>query len=81
MPLARGADQITICRREYKAFNVIAETAIAVVVLAVHIRRNRAADGDEFGARDHGGKEAPRQKDFNEIGEQHSCFNSQPSVL
>ncbi len=58
-----------------------AEGARNVVILAVHVGRDHAADGDEFGPRRHRGKETAGHKDLEDIGQQDARFAGQHTAL
>ena len=63
----RAFDTRSIGAQQFEPNNVVAEAAVYVVVLSMHIVRNRAADGDELGARRHGQKPPPRQNQIDDV--------------
>ena len=48
------------------------EGPVAVMVLAMHVRRDHAADGDEPGPRHHWREPAARHKGLQEVREQYA---------
>ena len=58
-----------------------AEGAGAVVILAVYVGGDHAADGDEFRSRDHRREPAPRRERFEDVREQHAGLAAQQAGL
>ena len=58
-----------------------AEGAVAVVILAMDIRGDHAADGDEPGAGDHRREPAPRRESVYDVGEQCAGLATQQARL
>ena len=63
--------------KQIEPIDEVAETAVAVVVLAVDIGRRHSAQRDEFGSRGYIRKPAARQERIDHIGEHHARFGDQ----
>ncbi len=58
-----------------------AEGAAAVVVFAVYVVGNGAANGDKFGAGRDGQEPAARHEQVEDFGQGYACFAAQESCL
>ena len=59
---AAARAHLAVCRRQRQRLDVGPEGPVAVVVLAVHVGRNQAADGHELRPRNHRRKPSPRHE-------------------
>ena len=73
--IARAGDDASVRQSQGQALHMVAEPAIPVVVLAMDIRGDHAADGDELGARHNRREEALWDHDVEQIGEQDAGFH------
>jgi len=69
LALWAALDHAAVGDLEHQAIDETSERAVAVVVLAVHVAGDAAADGHELRPRRHRRKPAPRQEDAQDLGE------------
>jgi hypothetical protein len=75
----RAGDDTPVGQGQREPFDMVAEAAVAMMVLAVHVRGDHAADGHELRARHHRREKAEGHRQGQDVGQEHPRLDVDPA--